>query len=125
MEQQPKRQRERDDRRAPSPGNKQARDSPVSPPMSNIEQEANRDNNLGALSRRTPASDQQMLATSHQNQLHRPQAEEANEQAVAHADNGRRGAPAVRLDMDLDADVKMKGKIQGDVTLSILGGDQK
>ncbi|KAK1751507.1 hypothetical protein QBC47DRAFT_364515 [Echria macrotheca] len=38
--------------------------------------------------------------------------------------DGRGGAPAVRLDMDLDVDVQMKAKIQGDVTLSILEGDQ-
>lgn len=40
---------------------------------------------------------------------------------VAH-DIGRGGAPAVRLDMNLDVDIQMKAKIQGDVTLSILGG---
>jgi len=32
----------------------------------------------------------------------------------------RSGAPAVRLDMDLDAEIQLKAKIQGDITLSIL-----
>ena len=35
-------------------------------------------------------------------------------------ESDREGAPAVRLGMDLDVDVQMKAKIQGDVTLSIL-----
>ena len=47
------------------------------------------------------------------------------EQQATQRDNGRGGAPAVRLDMDLDVDVQLKAKIQGDITLSILEGDQK
>ncbi|KAL2760021.1 hypothetical protein ACRALDRAFT_1060029 [Sodiomyces alcalophilus JCM 7366] len=40
---------------------------------------------------------------------------------------GRRsksGAPAVRLDMNLELDVELKARINGDITLSILGGEQ-
>ncbi|KAF4895366.1 hypothetical protein CGCVW01_v013916 [Colletotrichum viniferum] len=36
-----------------------------------------------------------------------------------------KGAPSVRLDMDLDVDIELKAKIQGDLTLSILGGNQE
>ncbi|KAK5655337.1 hypothetical protein OQA88_5904 [Cercophora sp. LCS_1] len=43
---------------------------------------------------------------------------------VLSQDNGRGGAPAVRLDMNLDVDIEMRAKIKGDVTLSILGGSQ-
>lgn len=41
-------------------------------------------------------------------------------QQVAPNDNGRHGAPAVRLDMNLDVDIQLKAKIKGDITLSIL-----
>ncbi|KAK0647186.1 hypothetical protein B0T16DRAFT_459038 [Cercophora newfieldiana] len=51
--------------------------------------------------------------------------EPVGEQQIVQHDNGRGGAPAVRLDMDLDVDLQMKAKIQGDLTLSILEGDQK
>ncbi|KAK2731664.1 hypothetical protein CKAH01_08820 [Colletotrichum kahawae] len=36
-----------------------------------------------------------------------------------------KGAPSVRLDMDLDVEIELKAKIQGDLTLSILGGNQE
>ncbi|KAK0623930.1 hypothetical protein B0T14DRAFT_565247 [Immersiella caudata] len=65
------------------------------------------------LVRKEPALDHQSLQAP------------ATEQQVAQHDDGRGGAPAVRLDMDLDVDVQMKAKIQGDLTLSILGGDQR
>jgi hypothetical protein len=32
----------------------------------------------------------------------------------------RKGAPAVRLDMDLDVEIDLKAKIHGDLELSIL-----
>ncbi|EXF75095.1 hypothetical protein CFIO01_06705 [Colletotrichum fioriniae PJ7] len=34
------------------------------------------------------------------------------------------GAPSVKLDMNLDVDIDLKAKIKGDVTLSVLGGNQ-
>lgn len=43
-----------------------------------------------------------------------------DKQQVAPDDNGRHGAPAVRLDMNLDVDIQLKAKIKGDITLSIL-----
>ncbi|KAL2128012.1 hypothetical protein VTI74DRAFT_9844 [Chaetomium olivicolor] len=41
---------------------------------------------------------------------------------VGHHDRG--GAPAVRLDMDLDVDIRLQAKIKGDIELSILDADQ-
>jgi len=49
-----------------------------------------------------------------------PSAPGQGEQQVAPNDNGRHGAPAVRLDMNLDVDIQLKAKIKGDITLSIL-----
>ncbi len=37
-----------------------------------------------------------------------------------HQKSDRNGAPAVRLDMNLDVDIQLKAKIQGYITLSIL-----
>ncbi|UQC87724.1 uncharacterized protein CLUP02_13243 [Colletotrichum lupini] len=34
------------------------------------------------------------------------------------------GAPSVKLDMNLDVDIDLKAKVQGDITLSVLGGNQ-
>lgn len=62
----------------------------------------------------------QRKPAAHQEALERPVADD-----VAHDDDGRGGAPAVRLDMDLDVEVELKAKIEGDITLSVLGGDQK
>ncbi|KAK3301828.1 uncharacterized protein B0T15DRAFT_497542 [Chaetomium strumarium] len=36
----------------------------------------------------------------------------------------RKGAPAVRLDMDLDVEIDLKAKIRGDLELSILDSEQ-
>ncbi|KAK4639972.1 hypothetical protein QC761_0113830 [Podospora bellae-mahoneyi] len=36
-----------------------------------------------------------------------------------------RGAPAVRLEMDLDVNIELKGKIKGNVTVAILEDEKR
>jgi hypothetical protein len=55
----------------------------------------------------------QELAPEHQV----PSAPGQGGQQVAPNDDGRHGAPAVRLDMNLDVDIQLKAKIKGDITL--------
>ncbi|KAK3296540.1 uncharacterized protein B0H64DRAFT_442847 [Chaetomium fimeti] len=47
-----------------------------------------------------------------------------DEEMAPQHDSDRRGAPAVRLDMDLDVDITMKAKIKGVIELSILDSEQ-
>ncbi|KAK3950038.1 hypothetical protein QBC32DRAFT_24421 [Pseudoneurospora amorphoporcata] len=58
-------------------------------------------------------------------QQYQPQELQQLQQSVqgTTTNGSRSGAPAVRLDMNLDIDVQLKAKIKGDITLSILGGD--
>ncbi|KAK3334288.1 hypothetical protein B0H65DRAFT_78630 [Neurospora tetraspora] len=59
-------------------------------------------------------------------QQYQPQELQQQQQSIQGTTSGSRsGARAVRLDMDLDIDLQLKAKIKGDITLSILGGDQK
>ncbi|KHE79671.1 hypothetical protein GE21DRAFT_1035228 [Neurospora crassa] len=59
-------------------------------------------------------------------QQYQPQRLQQQQQSVQGTTRGSRsGALAVRLDMDLDIDLQLRAKIKGEITLSILEGDQK